>query len=483
MKIGIVSYGAYIPIYRLKRDEIARAWDRGSLGGERAVANFDEDSATMAVEAIIDCLKDSDRQSIDGLYFASTTPPYREKQSASFIALAADLRRQIFTADFTDSLRAGTIALQAALDAVKGGSGKRVMLAAADCRLGQPQSDYEQNFGDGAAALLIGDEGIVCEIEGSYCHADEILDIWRTETDTFTRNWEDRFILTEGYVRNTREAISGIMEKYSLKPHDITRAVFYAPDPRRHSEMARALGFDPKTQVQDPMFATVGNTGAAFALMMLVAALEEARAGDRILFANYGDGSDAFILRVTEEIERVRERRGIRSHLASRMTLPNYEKYLRFRRLIPIEAQAREQANAFPPVAWREREQLISFHGSRCKRCGRTFHPMQRVCIYCGAKDEYEGVRLSDRKGTLYTYTVDNLALSGDPPTIVSKVHLADDDGKREGNGKVGVYCQMTDRDPQKVEPDMPVEMTFRKMHDSGGMHTYYWKCRPPREP
>jgi hydroxymethylglutaryl-CoA synthase len=483
MKTGIVSYGAYIPIYRLKRDEIARAWSRGSMGGEKAVANYDEDSATMAVEAVIDCLRDSDRQSIDGLYFASTTPPYREKQSASLIALAADLRRRIFTADFTDSLRAGTIAMKAALDAVNSGSGKRVLVTAADCRLGQPQSDYEQNLGDGAAALLIGDEGVACEIEGSYSHADDILDIWRTETDTFTRNWEDRFLLSEGYVRNTREAISSIMDQYSLSPADITKAVFYAPDARRHTEMARALGFDPKTQVQDPMFAKVGNTGTAFALMMLVAALEEAKAGDRLLFANYGDGGDAFILRVTEEIEKIRERRGIKRHLASQMTLSNYEKYLRFRRLIPIEAQAREQANAFPPVAWREREQLISFHGSRCTRCGRTFHPMQRVCIYCGAKDEYEGVRLSDRQGALYTYTVDNLALSSDPPTIVSKVHL-EDGGKEGGDSqKVGVYCLMTDRDPEKVRPDIPVEMTFRKMHDSGGMHTYYWKCRPPREP
>ena len=482
MKTGIVSYGAYIPIYRLKRDEIARAWGRSSIGGEKAVANYDEDSATMAVEAVIDCLKDSDRQTVDGLYFASTTPPYREKQSASLIALAADLRRQIFTGDFTDSLRAGTIALRAALDAVNSGSGKRVMVAAADCRLGLPQSEYEQSFGDGAAALLIGDEGIACEIEGSYSHTDEIIDIWRTETDTFTKSWEDRFILTEGYVLNTREAISNIMNKYSLTPQEITKAVFYAPDPRRHSEMARALGFDPKTQVQDPMFHTVGNTGAAFALMMLVAALEEAKPGDRILFANYGDGGDAFILRVTEEIENIRERRGIKQHLASQITLPNYEKYLRFRQLIPTEAQAREQANAFPPVAWREREQLISFHGSRCKRCGRTFHPMQRVCIYCGAKDEYEGVRLSERRGTLYTYTVDNLALSGDPPTIVSKVHLEGEVRMGGENQKVGVYCLMTDRDPDKVKPDMPVEMTFRKMHDSRGMHTYYWKCRPLRE-
>ncbi len=71
------------------------------------------------------------------------------------------------------------------------------MVVAADGRMGQPQSDYEQSFGDGSAALLIGDEDIACEIEGSYCHTDDILDTWRTESDTFTKNWEDRFILAE----------------------------------------------------------------------------------------------------------------------------------------------------------------------------------------------------------------------------------------------------------------------------------------------
>ena len=473
---GIISYGAYIPIYRLKRDEMARAWSRGSSGGERAVANFDEDSATMAVEAISDCLRYIDRQSVDALYFASTTPPYREKQTASLIAQASDLKRQLFAADFTDSLRCGTMALQAAMDAVASGSAKRAMVAAADIRIGPPQSSSEQDFGDGAAALLIGDQGVICEIEGSYSHADDILDTWKTETDTFTRSWEDRFILSEGYTRNIAEAISGIMQKYSLKPKDIAKAVFYAPDARRHSELAKELGFDPKSHVQDPMFKSIGNTGAAFALMMLVAALEEAKPGDRILFANYGDGADAFILKVTNEITKLKVRRGVKGHLVSKLELKTYEKYVRFRKLMPLESQAREGANAFPPVAWREREQLTSLHGSKCNNCGRTFHPMQRVCIYCGTKDDFASVPLSDRKGTLYTYCIDNLALSGDPPTVVSKVHLEDK------VGPIGVYCQMTDRDVAKVAPDMPVEMTFRKMHDAGGMHTYYWKCRPPRE-
>jgi 3-hydroxy-3-methylglutaryl CoA synthase len=368
------------------------------------------------------------------------------------------------------------MALQAAMDAVASGSAKRAVVAAADIRIGPPQSSSEQDFGDGAAALLIGDQGVICEIEGSYSHADDILDTWKTETDTFTRSWEDRFILSEGYTRNIAEAISGIMQKYSLKPKDIAKAVLYAPDARRHSELAREMGFDPKSQVQDPMFKSLGNTGAAFALMMLVAALEEAKPGDRILFANYGDGADAFILRVTNEITKLKVRRGIKGHLASKLELKTYEKYVRFRKLMPLETQARESANAFPPVAWREREQLTSLHGSKCNNCGRTFHPMQRVCIYCGTKDDFVSVPLSDRKGTLYTYCIDNLALSGDPPTVVSKVHLEDK------VGPIGVYCQMTDRDVGKVAPDMPVEMTFRKMHDAGGMHTYYWKCRPPRE-
>ncbi|MFA5055838.1 MAG: hydroxymethylglutaryl-CoA synthase [Dehalococcoidia bacterium] len=474
--IGIVSYGAYVPIYRLKRDEIGRAWSRGSGGGERSVANYDEDSATMAVEAVIDCLKGFERETVDGLYFASTTPPYKEKQTASLVAQACDLRRHMFAADFSDSVRSGTMALRAAHDAVKSGSAKHVVVAAADMRSAQPQSGNEQEFGDGSAALLIGRENVICEIEEIFTHTDDIVDTWRNENDIFVRGWEDRFVLTEGYTRNIIEAVKGLMKKCSLKPADISKVVLYAPDARRAAEIAKPLGFDAKTQMQDAMFKQMGNTGAAFAMMILVAALEGAKPGDRIIMANYGDGADAILLKVTDEITKLAKRRGMKTHLASKLELSTYEKYVRFRKIMALESQAREGANAFPPVAWREREQLTSLHGSKCKKCGRTFHPMQRVCIYCGAKDQFEGVRLSDRKATLYTYCIDNLALSGDPPTIVTKVHIED----KAGN--IGIYCQMTDRDQDKVQPDIPVEMTFRKMHDAGNMHTYYWKCRIPRE-
>ena len=161
---GIVSYGGYVPYYRLGLDTIGKAWG-GKGKGERSVANWDQDTITMAVEATLDCLKGDDRTSVDGLVFASTTSPFKEKQAAAVVAHAADMQSGVFTMDCAGSLRAGTSALRLAIDAVKAGSSKRVVVAASECRLGAPKSGFEQAFGDGAAALLCGDTDVVAELD------------------------------------------------------------------------------------------------------------------------------------------------------------------------------------------------------------------------------------------------------------------------------------------------------------------------------
>jgi 3-hydroxy-3-methylglutaryl CoA synthase len=46
----------------------------------------------MGVEAGLDCLADVDTNVIDGLYFATVSSPYKEKQAAALIASALDLR-------------------------------------------------------------------------------------------------------------------------------------------------------------------------------------------------------------------------------------------------------------------------------------------------------------------------------------------------------------------------------------------------------
>jgi hydroxymethylglutaryl-CoA synthase len=479
--IGVVSYGAYVPLHRISREEFFKAWGGFSIPGEKAVANFDEDSITMAVEAAIDCLTGMDQGKIDALFFASTTFPYKEKLNSAIISAALDLPPEVRTADFGGSLRVGTIALGCALDAIRGGSAKRVLVVVTDTRMGAPAGDFEQTLGDGAAALLLGEDNVIAEIKDSYSIYDEFSGVWRADGDTFLRSWEDRMVLDEGYSRVLPQAISRLLSKCNLTAKDFTKAVYDAPtDVRRHARVATQLGFAPG-QVQDPLFMTVGNTGAALATMTLVAALEEAKPGDRILFASYGNGADAFTLETTKAIGKLAERRGIRKHLNSKRMVKNYQTYLRWRGLLTLERGRRpEQAPTSISELWRHRKEILALHGARCTNCGTPqynypaeyAHRTARICVVCQAKDQFEPYRFADKKAKIFTFTHDNLAASSDPPETVTMIDF-------DGGGRA--MFSMTDRDPGQVEMGMPVEMTFRKLYFDRGVHNYFWKTRPIR--
>jgi len=469
--VGITSYGAYIPYYRLNRVEIAKAWGGAPQLGEKAVANCDEDSITMAVAAAIDCTTGIDPKGIGGLYFASTTSPYKEKQAAAVIATAVDLGREVFTVDFGSSLRSGTSAMRAAMDAVSSGSSRRVLVCAADTRLGYPHGENEMSFGDGAAAFLIGDTKVAAAIEGSYTLTNEMIDVWRSDKDIFVNVWEERFVREIGYERVIPEAVSAAMKKYNLAPKDFAKFVCYAPNSRQLTPIARNLGFNLKTQVQDILYDTVGNTGTASAMMSLVAALEEAKAGDRILLASYSNGCDVFILKVTEEIENIRNRRGVKGHLSRKRMVGNYQKYARWRRLIAVQPPARPEPVAPSAVAlWRDNKGGLGLYGVRCKNCGFIQYPAQRVCINCKTKDNFEPYRFARETGKVFTFSHDNLAASIDPPTTICAVDFPQ--GGR-------IMCDMTDRAVEEVKVGMPVEMTFRKIGEQGSIYNYWWKCRP----
>jgi len=470
--VGITAYGAYVPLFRLDRQVIGGR-------GEKAICNFDEDSITMAVAAAIDCLNGTERETVDGLYLATTTSPYKEHLGATTVAMASDLRRNIYTTDFANSLRAGTAAFKAAVDAVQAGSAKKVIVTASDSRPSAPGSALEQNFGDGAAALLIGDTDVAVTIEASYSVYNEIIDVWRHENDTFVRSWEDRFAIEQGYLPTMYEAVSGLMQKFNYKPSDFAKVVFYTPDARRGADLARRLGFDAKTQMQDPLFDVMGNTGAAFPLMLLIAALEEAKAGDLILLASYGNGSDAFALKVNEPIEKNRGNRlGMKGHLASKRVMTDYLKYLRWRGIVPLDKIPGPIAAYSAVAAKREYEANISIHGSKCKACGYVQYPPQRVCTKCHAKDQMESYSFLGKRGKIFTYTLDYISPRVEMPVVTTEVDF-------EGGGRI--QCYMTEVDVDKIKSGLPVEMTFRRyplweeISLREGIYIYFWESRPLR--
>lgn len=471
--VGITSYGAYVPMYRLSLGAISGGGRKSGAGsGERAIAYFDEDSATMAVAAAIACLEGIDRSTVDGVIFASTSYPYREKQAASLVAKALDLRRDVLTADLSGSLRAGTNAIRAAVDSVKAGSARRILVVISDCRLAAPRSALEKAFGDGAAAFLIGAEDVAASIDASHVVSEEIIDVWRTDSDAYVKSWEDRFVVEHGYSRTIRDAAKGLLSKVGKKAADFQKAVLYGPDARSLAGAAKAIGFDSKTQLQPALFGQLGCTGSAFAPMLLVSALETARPGEALFVANYGDGADAMAISVHEPIEKLRTRRGLRWHLERRAEVDNYDKYLSFRNLqaSPIDRRGGQGVSA--TVHYRDRDEDVSFHGHKCRRCSTEQFPFQRVCFQCFARDDFDPVRLSDRHGRLLSFTFDFFAGSPDPPLIVTVTEV---------DGGARVYMQMTDANQKEVKLDLPVEFTFRKIHEFGGTPNYFWKCTPVR--
>ncbi|MBW1850403.1 MAG: 3-hydroxy-3-methylglutaryl CoA synthase [Deltaproteobacteria bacterium] len=469
--VGIKSLGAYVPLHRLSYEEIGKAWGIGLGKGERSVSSFDEDSLTMAVEAAIDCLNKNERSAIDGVFFASATSPFNEKQAATTIGVAADLNRNISTMDVSGSLRAGTGALKAAFDAVAAGSNKNVLVTAADCRMGYPGSSLESILGDGAAAVLVGDTGVAANIAGIFSVSDEITDYWRRSEDRFVNAWEDRFVMTKGYQRIMLEAVNGAFEKFGVEAKKVTKFVSNAPVERSYWQVAGQLGFDLKTQVQMPVFSTVGNTGTASGLMHLVACLEEASAGDLILFANYGNGCDVFLIEVTDEISGASGAKSMAGYMTSKKMIANYNQYLRGRGLLP------ESEDRMPPIRppstiiWRDQNSILRFRGMKCNKCGHGQFPIHRICSNCASKDDYTEFRFSDKIAKVFSCTVDNLGYGGGLSPFWAIADFED----------VRTRIQIADAELAEVSIGDSLEMTFRKFPSANDVPVYGWKGRPIR--
>ena len=161
----------------------------------------------------------------------------------------------------------------------------------------------------------------------------------------------------------------------------------------------------------------------------------------------------------------------VHHHLTRRGEMPNYDMYIKFRQLLATEHDRRAGAGISATKHFRDRDSDVTLLAQKCTHCGQAQYPRQRVCFKCHTKDEFAPLRLSDRIGTIKSFTFDNFAGSPNPPLVATVTDVA---GAR-------LYLQMTDVNPKEVKLDLPVELTFRKIHDAGGTPNYYWKCTPAR--
>jgi 3-hydroxy-3-methylglutaryl CoA synthase/NAD(P)-dependent dehydrogenase (short-subunit alcohol dehydrogenase family)/putative sterol carrier protein len=479
--IGITSYGAYVPRLRMDRAAIYRniGWFAPALiavaQGERSMCNWDEDSVTMAVAAARDCMTGKDKNTIDGVYMASTTMPFADRQNSGIVSAALNLSEDIITSDFTASQKIGSTALISALESVKSQDRHNILVAAADKRKTKGAYFYEMWFGDGAASLLVGDTDVIAEYKGSYSVSCDFVDHYRGSDNEYDYVWEERWQRDEGYAKIIPKAINGLMNKIGITMDDVDKLVYPCYFKRDHGTIAKKLGASPE-KVVDNMHEVCGETGVAHCILMFVAALEQSKPGDGILMAGFGQGCNALYFKVTENIKNLVPRLGFKGTIENKLTTDNYLRFLKFRDLIKTEMGIRAEAPTQTAMTtlWRKRKMLLGLVGGQCRDCGTAQFPKMNICVNpdCGALNSQDEYEFSDIPSKIKTFTADLLAVSLDPPHKYGMVQF-------ENGGRM--MADFTDCLTEDLKVGLPMEMVFRinGQDKERGFVNYFWKATP----
>lgn len=476
--VGILSYGAYIPRLRLQRKAIAAAnsWFnpglRGMAKGERAMTNWDEDAVTMAVEAGRDCLAGLDPRSVAAFYLASTTHPFDDRLNASIAAGALSLRPTLRSLDAGGSLRAGTSALATAFAGAGNGA---TLLVASEHRLAKAASAQEMQYGDGAAALLIGSGQPIAHLVAAHSETVDFVPQFRARDRSHDYAWEERWIRDEGYMKIVPRTIGALLKSAGADPGSVSAFCLPATLGRVVPGVAKRLGIG-EAAVRDNLGDVCGDTGAAHPLVMLARALEDAKPGDLILVAAFDSGCDALLFRVTDAVGALPARRGVKGSLARRKEETVYQKYLAFNDLVALERGMRAEVDKGTPLSllYRNRDMITSLIGGRCRKCGTAQYPRGRYCVNpkCKALDSQDDESFAEHPATVMSYTADLLTYCPDPPAYYGMIEF-------EGGGRM--MSDFTDVDEGKIEVGTRMRMTFRikDVDAARGFVRYYWKAAP----
>ncbi len=316
--IGITSYGAYIPRYRIKVEEIARVWGddpehikKGLLIYEKSVPDLDEDTATIAVEAARSAIyrRSIDPKEIGAIYVGSESHPYAVKPTATIVAEAIRATPDLTAADFEFACKAGTAAIQTCMGEVAMGAIKYGMAIGADISQSAPGDALEYTAAAGGAAYIIGKKNLITEIEDTFSFTTDTPDFWRREGESYPMHG-GRFTGEPAYFKHIISATKGIMKKVGTKPSDYDYVVFHQPNGKFPLRVAKTLGFSEEQIGLGLVVPMMGNTYSGSSLIGLAAILDQAKPGSMILMTSFGSGagSDAFSMTVTDGIEEVRDK-------------------------------------------------------------------------------------------------------------------------------------------------------------------------------
>jgi len=458
-----------VPFRRLQRAEIAKTFGSGGGKGTRSVASYDEDTTTMGVEAARLALRSApDGTAIDALWFSTASPAYLDKNNASTLHAALRLDTDVSAFDFGGALRSGVGALRAAAE-----GNNAVLVVTADQRGGLPTSGDEAATGDGAGALLIGDDStgpVIAEYLGGASTTEEFLERWRTPGSPRSRVWEERFGEVK-YGPLVEQAWNAALKSAALTPDQVGRVIVTGMHARAARGVAARLG-TAKEALVDDRSTSVGNTGSAHAALLLADTLESAQPGQVIALVVLADGADVLLFRTTDALASYAPARKVAAQIDGAADI-TYGKFLSWRGEVRVEPPRRPEPDRISAsVSGRTEEWKYAFVGSRDRSSGELHMPPARISRVGDAVDDMQPAPMADVQGTIALLTIDRIAYSPSPPVAFAVVDW-------DGGGRLPV--ELTDVDADTLQMGDRVEMTFRRLFTSDEIHNYFWKARPVR--
>lgn len=287
----IESCGAYVPRYRIDASEFEDAWGSFQARGvsEKAVAASDEDTVTMAVEAIERALTASkySRSDVEALVVGTTTPPVDEGDVAAQVAEIVGMERSIELSAHTQSTRAGTEALMGAIES----AASPVVTVTADCPISAPDNAIDHAAGAGAVAFVTAADGPV-SIEESSSYTQEFPGTrFRQRGQTDVEAYDATAFERDAYT----SVISGAVDALERPSSALAPT---APDGSMPYRAGGAV--DTEMDVYERA-STLGDTGAASSLFGLLAAWQNGE--DDVVVVGYGDGASADAIRLMGSID------------------------------------------------------------------------------------------------------------------------------------------------------------------------------------
>ncbi len=454
-------------------DELLAKVRDGLLLRYKSVANYSEDTTTIATEATENALRMAqvDPKLIRSVAVGTESKPYAVGLAARHVASFTGMGDNVFVADLEGACNAGMQAVTYIMDQIKSGTIDYGVAVGSDVSQAPIRDALEYSAGAGAGAFVLGREELVATIEDMAPFSSLSLDFWRRDEMLVPKHFGRTTV--EVYTSHVVGAIEELLRRHpDLKISDFDYITFHQPSGYMPLKVCKALaqpnievGCDPTVRDRlrisqediekkvKPWFTVLetGNTYAASTPIAIATILDKAKPGEDILAVSYGSGAYTIAtwLRVEEAInKKSRLVPGVQEYVSHRREIDfaTYASYLaeRTRRMKKRLAYPRIVAEVEP--AGEEQIEILI-----CSGCNRVYYPVRSKCLQYDCKGPLEKLVLPRRA-----------RLKGLKDLPLRRKRTLDCNVLKEG----GVF--IVDAKNEELKPEIELESVVRRLDYEG---------------